>query len=377
MGKSLKLNIEVILSYFCLVWIWVTIFLPSMKFFVFSPALNLICLAFALAILALGYKYFTINREGLFALSILTLLFGYLVLSFWQGRATLSFEYVFKLINIICIVILGVIFSSKINLSGTFFMLISALYGLAFCSLSFLGIIKASPSGALSYLNLGLPIGITVLACYLLFLREKRVILKFFLLLCFAFSFFMVLKTPARGVLLGTLLLLIYMSFKYKRKRYLLYVFLITAPVVVTYWEEIYTLSSFVIAKMERLIFSIEEEARYTYYIEVFNYSSEQFWGYGLRSYVPLLGFYPHSLMLEFLIVGGFALALLFTLIIIFTLVKIYKNIGNKSDLDFIFLITIYFLIQWHLSYELSSAYGLFLCLSIVLSKKSKELKLA
>ena len=81
--------------------------------------------------------------------------------------------------------------------------------------------------------------------------------------------------------------------------------------------------------------------------------------------------------MLEFLIVGGFVLALLLTLIIIFTLVKIYKNIGNKSDLDFIFLITIYFLIQWHLSYELSSAYGLFLCLSIVLSKKSKELKLA
>ncbi|XQF93046.1 hypothetical protein ACOBV9_02230 [Pseudoalteromonas espejiana] len=147
----------------------------------------------------------------------------------------------------------------------------------------------------------------------------------------------MVLKTPARGVLLGTVLLLVYMSFKYKRKRYLLYISLITTPILITYWEEIYTLSSFVIGKMERLIFSIEKEARYTYYVEVFNYSSDRFWGYGLRSYLPLLGFYPHSLTLELLNCGGYLLTLLFIVMMLFALVKIYKNIGEKSDLDFIF----------------------------------------
>lgn len=377
MDKSLKFSIEVTLSYLCLLWIWVTIFLPSMKFFVFSPVLNLVCLAFGVAIFVLGYRHFSLNREALFALSILTLFFGCLMLSFWQGYTTPTFEYIFKLINIVFIVVLAVVFSTKINLSHTFLMKVSVLYGLSFSLLSFVGVIKATSSGALSYLNLGLPIGITVVAFYLLFLRESRLILKFFLLLCFAFSFFMVLKTPARGVLLGTVILLVYMSFKYKRKRYLLYISLITTPILITYWEEIYTLSSFVIGKMERLIFSIEKEARYTYYVEVFNYSSDRFWGYGLRSYLPLLGFYPHSLTLEFLIVGGYLLTLLFIVMMLFALVKIYTNIGEKSDLDFIFLITIYFFIQWHLSYELSSAYGFFLCLSIVLSKKSNKQNLA
>ncbi|TGE79875.1 polymerase [Pseudoalteromonas sp. KS88] len=341
-----------------------------MKFFYFSPVLNVISLLAGVAILILGFKHFTINKEGLLAFMFFMLFFALLTSSFWQGYATLSQDYIFKVISIIFIVVVGIVFSNKVNFSSDFLIKLSAFYGLVFCAFSALGIIKASASGALSYLNLGLPIGITVISCFLLFLRAGNKLMKLVYILCFLFSFLMMLKTPARGVLLGTLILLLYMCFIYKRKRYILYSIGLVTPLFIIYWDEIYALSSFVIGKMERLIFSMEEEARYDYYVRVIGYFSEQFWGFGLRSYQPLLGFYPHSLLLEFLMVGGVFLASSFLIILILSFTKIFKNIGCKTDLDFIYILSMYFFIQWHLSYELSSAYGLFLCLSLVMSKK-------
>ncbi|KAF7788304.1 hypothetical protein PRUB_a2931 [Pseudoalteromonas rubra] len=303
---------------------------------------------------------------------IFSLFFALLTSSFWQGYSDPDASYAMKLISIVMFVFLTVYFANKTDTSGDFLLKLSVCYGLAFCLFKWVGIIKASSAGALSYLNLALPIGMAVIGAYLMLLRSNGGLKKAVILLALLFLLVSMLTTPARGVLLGTFLILVFMSFRYQRKRHIAYLALCFTPVLVLYWEQIQSVSTFFLSKMERLIFSIEEEARYKYYVGVFELVSEQLYGFGLRSYSVLLGFYPHSLSLEMLIVGGFVLAGVFWFIIFLSFTKIYKLLGLKPDLDYIYLLTVYFLIQWHLSYELSSAYGVFICLSFILSKSVK-----
>lgn len=369
MGKSYSFSIEVILSKLVLTWLFMAMFLPSMKFFIFSPVLNFACIGIGFAILLIGIKRFEIDIDGLYTLAAFTLFFALLMSSFWQGYSSLTTSYAMKIISILLFTFLSIFFAHRTDLSGSFLVKLAVCYGVFFCLSRFLGVIKVSGFGALSYLNLALPIGMAVIANYLLYIKSNGFIKKVLLLFSLLFLLISLVMTPARGALLGTLLILTFMSFRYQRKRHIAYLLLSIAPVLILYWDLIQSFFTFFFVKMERLVFSVEEEARYKYYVGVFSLISQQFYGFGLRSYELLLGFYPHSLSLEMLIVGGFILAGTFWSIILLCFIKIYKFCGKYTDLDYIYLIAVYFLIQWHLSYELSSAYGVFICLSFILSK--------
>jgi len=217
-----------------------------------------------------------------------------------------------------------------------------------------------------NYLTYGLPVGAGLSVLLIGLLRAKgwkeR---KQYLLPCFLFLFALLFSRGRASLIYPILISIVYLfisTFFGKGKRWKKIVALIIFCGLLTGFYFALTslpIDSALLARLSATTDEDREEPRFVIWAEVWDLISRNFFGYGVDSYEKLLaGSYPHNLYLEtFLSFGlvGLVILVIITVMLGLSIVKLIR-LEDPSLLKLGFL-SLYFLLCWNTSFDLSTSY--------------------
>ena len=366
------------------VWFFLVISIGSFKFFVFNSSINVLVVGLGVTIVTFAFLWnkSSVSKHIVRNFIIVNFFFIFYFLSFFYTEAYLDYTYFFKILSLLLISLCGLFLSRTMIIGRPVLLLcLLMLWGSVLAAARYLGVIVPSGAGALSYLNLALPIGIGIIASSLLIFSQD--ISRYFRVIAIFLLFFqlaLLITLAARMVLISVLLLTSLVLFIYLDKL-LKVLFVVICVISFGYFDVLGFLmpddDSFLIFKITRMLDNFQDEPRYAVYVHSVNLIADNIFSYGALSYEKLLGYYPHNIIIELFITAGFIPIFLFTILLIKPLYFLFKfqsieTVSRTSSICFLF-ITTYFFLQWLVSYDFSAAYVVMLpliVLNVVISEE-------
>jgi O-antigen ligase len=348
-----------------------TLFIPSIKFVVFSGVVNFLIMVVLICLMIMS----VINNRNVSKNNFIVgvLYSGLIILILLSGLSTSAIidpktisKFIFILLLLLSVVMLFEYIDIRIFVSLTIFLSTTLVV------LNKLGIVQVSGSGELSYLILSMQVslGVSALVARSFFSTRHK---PLYLALLF-FNLYGVLTLAGRSSIAGvalilTICLILYSIMNFKDKKIK----------IIFFWSSLVVLSSYILNylldnvfnayflhKVEMLL-SGQGDIRFSTYLKAIDIIANNPLGIGLNGYEYELGFYPHNILLEIGLNIGVLGVFLFSVLLFLFVFSFYQKIKKSkmiitNELS-LFLMSISLLITWSTSNSLSSSYSLFMCL--------------
>lgn len=349
------------------------IFIPSIKFFIFSPVVNMIVfvMMIGISIYCILYKNVKMMKGSLLAISGMIILLLLHIFSPLLDDRYADLVALTRIIFIIqCVIYCAVIFN---YINFKFFLHSFIFYSLVMSLLFIFNVVKPSGSGELSYLILAMQvlIGCSVAMGYFFHGKGKVRLVYFSVLLILAYT---VLSLAGRTAIFTMFFMFLIVSFfkSFKTVVYIIslsiFIFVMIGNVIISFLYD-HIFDSYFIYKMESLAVVGGADPRFETYKKSLELILDNPFGLGLNNYIKYLGFYPHNILLEIALNVGLIGVLIFICYIVFVVVYTFINrhaqIANNCLLP-LFYAFLTLLISWMTSNDLASSYGLFIFLSLL-----------
>ena len=311
---------------------------PSLKLLINTPIINL---AFALILIfltAVHVKTCRLNRD--YTIILLSMI-AYTMVIYIANLSTYSLHRIF---NWFVYVFAAIIFRK--NIDHSILVNIIKYNGLILSVLTLLGVQIISKNYG-SYLTLSLPIGMAMIGFLLSGIKAKRYRLIFMNFFFWTICISAVATLLSRSVIIFTVIVTVLMLLdKLKFYKSIIVLFL-SVLIVVNNW----TLIEQNLAQFERLrmLFVHGDKARLDLSQDSWEFLRS---GWGLigsgGSYIERIGYYPHNVLLESLLIGGIPLFSLFVMLLALLLRKSRESLYYIGCFGFL---------QWFSSFEFWTTY--------------------
>ncbi|MBL0661784.1 O-antigen ligase family protein [Aeromonas caviae] len=349
------------------------VFIPSIKFFIFSPVVNVILFIMmtVMSIYCMLYKNIQIMKGSLFAISGMIILFLLHIFSPLLDDRYADLVALTRIIFILqCVIYCAVVFN---YIKIKFFLNSLVFYSLVMSLLFFLGVVKPSGSGELSYLIIAMQvlIGFSVATGYLFHGSGKVRLVYLSVSLILAYT---VLSLAGRTAIFTMFSMLLIVSFfkSFKTVMYMMLFFLFigvgVGDLIISYFYD-HVFDSYFIYKMELLASGGGSDPRFETYKKSLGLILDNPFGLGLNNYIKYLGYYPHNILLEIALNVGILGVLIFIYYIVFVVVHTFINRHVKIASNYLlplFYAFLSLLISWMTSNDLASSYGVFILISLL-----------
>ena len=356
------------------------LFIPGIKFFLFSSVVNTSILLMLLAsILFIRiYNNFKINKKQVIYLGYISVIYFLILLSGLFADINVTLNTFMRYTSVWLILISIVILSRHICIS--FFCNYIIFWSVFLAVLYLSNFITPSGDGELSYLILAMQLGIGFSISLSKFVELKKNAIFYFIVLLFLMYTMLTLSSRAALIGCGMVFVfsIIYLLVVNIRERFILVISSLMILLGCIYFSYGYiyenVLSDYLLYKLTDT--NSSTNSRVYYYLSSINLILDNPFGLGLQRFNSVLGFYPHNLFLEMgLNTGLLGMLLLIAPLALFCKVYAYLVIGfSKHHVLSLANLTLFLFTCWMFSNDLGSSYVPFTALIIfLLNSKSRN----
>lgn len=352
---------------------------PSLKIFLGSELINIIgVIGLWITGVIIYRNKLTITKHQIYFLVTFSILWILLILSGIFGIEGYVDNKIFiQYLGLYFSVVGILLFNSYNDISKFVFLQVS--WAILITTFNFMGIINLNKDLGNHYLTVGVPIATGLICVFGLIIMGTNKKQQFLMLFISIYLIFGLTSLNGRSPILFSLAIIICFyiwisirqkSFKKKIRKLISFLLLFT----IGYNVLLNTLSDTWINRFLRIFSSSDEESREGIYNKAYNLFIEMPFGYGINAHDRILGHYPHNIILELLLSGGIIALLLFIILILLFIKIMIKTSVPGSYLIVMSMITVYFLMTWNVSFNLTSSYLPFGSIALVVSSYKNKL---
>lgn len=362
-------------------FVFMSLNLPTIKFLYSSSLLNLVAL---LGILCFGFFRWVVSNEPLLNIDMRQLKFIFSFVLLWQIIFSVTWVnnsihfWANDLLQYLSVILFtfGVLIFLR-NEDLKFIVLFQITWGTLFAFLEWtVGIPKNRDLGQ-TYLTTGVVIAATfVVVIGLLFSNDIKIFFKVLLLPILIVLFGGLTSLSGRAPILlsiGVPVFAYILSILFEKNlgKKIISLILLTTLIITSGIIVFNTLPATTVNRILRIFVDIQSEPRF----EVYNYAvsiiAENPLGIGLRGYREFDTGYPHNIILEIAMSGGIISIIPFFAIIV-TKFSTAAEIAREKNINLVwFNLSLYYLLTWNISFDLSSSYMLFITMALLIKSQS------